>query len=111
MKKKKIVADGTFNSFQELAIACGFPPVTKRTKNQEKLTSQREKFNKMHMCKACGQPMVYVSGTNVMVCKNPDCKGIKKSTVDDEGNETFRYEVPFHSLYGKDRDVAYAIFD
>lgn len=73
----------SYSSFQELAAAWKIAPVSKVTKDKEKLKAQQNNFCKKHRCKACGEPMQYLGG-NVMTCKNPKCAGIKytKDTVD-----------------------------
>lgn len=74
-----------YNSFGELREVFGLKPV-QRT-NKEKLNNEREVFDKKFICKVCGAPLVFEQGTNVMVCQNPKCKGIKKTNYDANGNK------------------------
>ena len=69
-----------YNSFGELREVFGLKPV-QRT-NKEKLNSERESFGKKFICKVCGAPLVFERGTNIMVCQNPKCKGVKKTNYD-----------------------------
>lgn len=61
--------------------------MSKKTKDQDKLKSQIEKFNKRYVCKFCGEPREWIPGTNVMVCKNPECKGHVVKIKNKDGNE------------------------
>ena len=61
--------------------------VSKRTKDQDKLKSQIERFNKRNICKFCGEEREWIPGTNVVVCKNPDCKGHVLKVKSKDGNE------------------------
>lgn len=74
-----------YTSFEEAAKDFGCKPVVKKTKDGNKLTSQREKFAKHHKCRACGKPMVLIPGTNVFTCDNPHCKGIKVDRKGEDG--------------------------
>ena len=80
MKKnrKYVPSKGTtahYNSLEELRADYGFKPVTNRTADENKLEKQKEQF--VGKCKVCGQPMSFIPGTNVLACKNENCKGIK----------------------------------
>lgn len=97
----------SYHSFAEVAAAMGLKPVSKVTKDQNKLNAQREKFQARHLCPACKQPMQYVEGTSVMVCKNPDCKGIK--TKKQEEGEVI-YSPAFDLLDAVGTDIAGNIF-
>ena len=66
-----------YTSFDELREGFNLKPIVKRTKDEEKLKGQRQRFMDRHKCKACNQPMSYVGGT-VMTCINEKCKGIKE---------------------------------
>ena len=73
----------------------GLEPVSFRTKDQNKLQKQREKFGRI--CPMCKQPMTYISGTNVLVCKNEKCRGRERTVKTDEG-EKKTYSPIFHTL-------------
>lgn len=47
-------------------------PNVKSVKRQKAPDEQRAKI--IGNCKVCGEPMVFIGGTNVVVCKNPACK-------------------------------------
>lgn len=75
----------TYYSFQELAKDFGCKPVKRRTNDMDKLKSQQEKF--AGRCKVCGNVLTYHQGTNVLTCTNPECKGIKMTSKNDDGTE------------------------
>lgn len=75
----------TYYSFQELAKDFGCKPVKKRTSDMDKLTAQREKF--VGRCKVCNSLLTYHTGTNVLTCTNPECKGIKMTSKNEDGTE------------------------
>ena len=62
----------TFYSFEELGEAYGLKPKNKRTKDKQKLESQRKRMS--GTCKICGSQLHYVQGTNVFYCPNKNCK-------------------------------------
>lgn len=64
----------------ELAEAYGVSRT--RTKDQAKIKKQQEKFVSKHLCRACKQPMIWVPGSNTMVCGNEKCKGIEVTRDD-----------------------------
>ena len=98
-----------YHSFPELVKAMG---QKERKKDKEKLDSQREKFGARHTCRGCGQPMTWIPGTNQMVCKNPECKGIKITKTDKETGETrVFYEVSHSTLDDLGTKIATDIFD
>lgn len=98
-----------YSSFEELGKAFGCRPVNKRTKDEKKLKEQQEKFNAKHKCKACGQPLTYIGG-NQMVCLNADCKGIKHKRTDAEGNVIVTYRPSYELLNSKSAEIANNIF-
>ena len=102
-----------YSSFEELAKALGYKPVRKVTKDKEKLASQREKFVGRHKCRACGSPMVWVRGTNVMACTNESCRGVKvtRSSRDDDSESKTFYENSFDVLDDLGAVIAENIFD
>lgn len=98
-----------YSSFEECAKAWGCRPVSKKTKNEKKLKEQQEKFNSRHKCKACGEPMTFIGG-NQMVCLNESCKGIKEERTDKEGNVIVTYKPSFELLDRKSAEIANNIF-
>lgn len=79
----RIEGNGTrYFSFDEL------PGVHKTQKPKKQNENSKEKF--AGKCKICGSLLSFVEGTNVMVCKNPQCKGLK--TKGEENNlPSFRF--------------------
>lgn len=98
-----------YTSLEDLRAGFGLKPVSKQTKDKEKLQKQRENFCKWHRCKACGEPMTYIGGS-VMTCTNDKCKGIKHERKDKEGNSVVTYSVPYELLDEHFSEVASNIF-
>ena len=98
-----------YSSFEEAAKAWGCKPVIKKTKDEEKLKSQQNKFVMKHCCKACGEPMAYIGG-NQMTCTNEKCKGIKIEREDKEGNKIISYIVSYDLLDDTGTKIAQNIF-
>lgn len=99
-----------YTSFEELRAAWGLKPVTKQTKNKDKLQEQREFFCSKNLCPACKKPMVWV-GESIMVCQNPDCRGVQHEYVDPETGETkVRYSPSYKFLNEKNTEKAKTIF-
>lgn len=68
----------------------------KRLSKKVYMEKKKEKFLKRHTCKICGQPLSFVQGTNVMICTNPECKGIEQKKYE-QGKEITVHES-FYSL-------------
>ena len=100
-----------YTSLEEMRAAWGLPPVVKRTRDENKLQKQREKFVNKYLCEACGNPMTYVAGTDVMTCTNEKCKGIEIKRLDKEGNEKKYYVTSYKLLNETGADIASNIFD
>lgn len=97
-------------SFGELpGVLKNKPKKDKRPEEQKERS--REKF--AGHCRVCGGVLSYVEGTNVMVCKNPDCKGIVKKSKkkDEEGEGTVNEVLPvFRTLDDKGIEIAMELF-
>ena len=99
-----------YTSLEELRAAFGLAPVTKQTKNKNKLQEQRDFFCSKNICPACKKPMVWI-GESIMVCQNPDCAGIQTEYVDSETGETkVRYSPSYKFLNEKNTEKAKTIF-
>ena len=82
---------------------------TKKQKvNSDKLTASREKF--AGVCKACGQPMKYVTG-NIMICSSDSCQGIKKTRKVEDGSEIAFYLPSFRLLDDEGEHIAEGLFE
>lgn len=100
-----------YKSFDDIRQQFGLKPVRMQTKDKEKLESQRKNFSSKHKCPACGCDLTYIDGTNVMVCKNPECEGIKREKKDSTKEETkVWYDIPYHTLDQKGAEIAHNIF-
>lgn len=99
-----------YSSFKEYAECNGIKSDTKK-KNSKKIAASQEKFASHHKCRACGEVMSYVDSTNIMVCRNPACKGIKYTRKDVDGNEVVTYKSSYDVLADKYADIAKSLFD
>ena len=72
---KKVNGTVHFTSFTDAAAFFGCRKVSMVTKDKEKLIKQRERFSANHKCRACGNPMTLIKGTNIFACRK--CDGIK----------------------------------
>ena len=100
-----------YSSFAEMRTAFGLKEIVKRTKDEQKLQKQKEAFYSRHICKACGTPMTFVNGTNVMCCTNEKCNGIKhQMTNEDTGEIKVWYTPSCKTLDGKSASIANNIF-
>lgn len=99
MTKNVSLDDGKITSFKQLRDLFNLPPLTT---NQQKLNSQKKKFESRHVCKECGQVLTWIPNTNVCTCTNPQCLGIKYVTLktNDKGEEVeeVKYNVSYHTL-------------
>lgn len=98
-----------YTSFEAAAKSFGCKPVIRRTKDENKLAAQREKF--LGTCKCCGQPMHLVSGTNVLCCNNENCKGIKMTGTNEDGSERIWYIPVSRTLDDKGFEIGLNLFD
>lgn len=66
-------------------------------------TNRKEKQDKfLGTCKVCGRTLSYIPGTNVIVCKNPDCSGIMLQRKNGD-----KHSIPINRLLN-DRGVEIA---
>lgn len=95
-----------FHSFKEYF---GVTPQSMRTKDTQKLESQREKF--LGICPYCKQTTKYIWGTNIITCANEKCNGKKVTYKNEDGTETVKY-IPFQRLISdKQMEIGCVIFD
>ena len=87
----------------------GIEPPSFRTKDENKLKKQREKL--LGICPVCKQPMTYVSGTNIISCTNPKCRGKEYKVTLKDGTEITKSEPINRLLSDKTADIADTIFD
>lgn len=99
-----------YSSFQEAAKSWGCRPITKQTKDKQKLEKQREDFCARHKCKSCGNPMSWIEGTSTMICVNEKCRGIKYTRTDKEGNENVIYLPSYDLLDNTGTEIAHNLF-
>lgn len=98
-----------YTSFEEMAKSWGCKPVSKKTKDENKLESQKQKFVNKHKCRGCGCPMTWIGG-NMMACTNDKCKGIKHEFTDKTGELKIYYETSFDLLDELGEIIANNIF-
>lgn len=99
-----------YTSMEALRAAFGCKPIKKRTSDDKKLEGQRNAFIGKHRCKACNKSMMWVNGTSVMSCTNPDCKGIKYVRTDADGNEIITYLPSYDLLDSVGAEIASNLF-
>lgn len=98
-----------YSSLEELRAAFGKDPVKKRTDDVEKLKAQQEKF--AGTCKVCKQPLSYISGSNILACKNELCKGIKMTAKNEDGTDRIWYIPVYRMLNEKGSQIAESLFN
>lgn len=98
-----------YTSLEELRAAWNLKPVVKRTKDEEKLKMQQEKF--LGTCKVCKQPMTLISGSNVLCCQNPECNGIKMKGKNEDGSEKIWYIPVSRILDEQGLEISMNLFD
>lgn len=99
-----------YSSLEDLRTAWGLKPISKQTKDVEKLEKQRKDFCSRHICRACKQPMTFIGG-NIMSCTNTSCKGEKIERTNEVTGETFvSYKPVFELLDKKGSEIAGNIF-
>ena len=98
-----------YTSLEELRAGFGLKPVVRRTKDENKLKAQQEKF--LGTCKVCKQPMTLISGSNVLACQNPECKGIKMTGTNEDRSEKVWYVPVSKVLDEKGFQIAMNLFD
>lgn len=91
-------------SFLELP----FPVKKNKKQNNDEL---RERFEKRHTCVVCHQPLSWVKGTNIMSCRNPDCKGKKIEKTLSDGTVKIDYKPYFHILDIKGTEIAEKLYN
>lgn len=102
---------GNYTSFADIRSEFGLKEIRTQTKDKKKLDEQRNKFRGKHICPACKQPMSYIDGTNLMVCSNSECNGIKHEEVNEEtGEKKVWYDVSYHNLDNVGAVIASNIF-
>lgn len=90
-----------YTDFDALRQAFHLPKIRKRTRDHSKLGEQQSRF--LGTCRACGKQLSYVNDTNVLVCSNEQCPGIKI-------REDFF--VPINRILdGKGSEIAQTLFD
>jgi hypothetical protein len=99
-----------YKDFNSLRKAFGLPKINKQTRDKTKLAKQRENFAGKHVCRGCGKPMTMDLNTNIMVCTNPGCKGIKRTKLDSEGNEKVYFTPSYFLLNEKGAEIGNNIF-
>ena len=92
--------------FKEIRELYGLGELPKHTSNKKKLEAIQKRFYARHVCPICHQEMRHIEGTNVMVCANPECKGIEIKVSKDRKTKS----SPAHLLDDKGAKIANNIF-
>ena len=101
-----------YTSFADLREDFGLEPIPKRPSNKKKLESIQNKFKKRHVCPLCKQELQHIENTNVMICTNPSCKGlrIKVREMSRDGEDLWGSSSAFHVLDDAGARIANNIF-
>ena len=99
---------GSYSSFEEVLVAMGGKPKPRKTSNQEKLKKQQNHLT--GTCKACKQPLTWIRDTNVMVCQNPKCRGMKRTRVDETGKKEVYYVPVMRMVDERGINIAMNLF-
>ena len=97
-----------YTSLGDLGKAFGCKPITKRTKDQNKLEIQKNKF--LGVCPYCKEQPSYIGG-NVIACKNEKCTGKKVEKENEDGTKLVMYYPYIKLLDKRGEDIAQNIFD
>lgn len=98
----------TPSAFEAIRKEFGLGPKNVRTTDETRLKKQQERFLQKQTCPVCGGTKTFIKGTNVMVCKNPECKGFP---VKDKDGNIVDYKITFTELNTKSEAIASAILD
>lgn len=99
-----------YTSLEELRAAYGLKPIEKkRPKDEKVLQEKREKF--LGTCKVCKQTLSLIKGTNTLACQNPDCKGVKMTSTNEDGSEKAWYIPVTRILDDKGAKIAENLID
>ena len=97
-----------YTSLEELRKGFGLKPVRKKTNDETKLKAQQEKL--VGVCKVCKKPLSWIEGTNVCACQNPECKGVKMTSTNEDGTERFWFVPVTRVLNEKGAEIATNLF-
>lgn len=86
--KKKLNTDRYKNSYTHetltgYGISHAFDGIREEL-HLKPLKKQKEKPLAEHVCPICKSVKTWISGTNIMVCTNPECQGFKPRTAKDD---------------------------
>lgn len=99
-----------YSSLAELRVAFGLKPLEKkRPKDEKVLQEKREKF--LGTCKVCKQTLSIIKNTNVLACKNPECRGIKMTSTNEDGSERTWYIPVTRMIDNRGMQIAENLFD
>ena len=97
-----------YASLAELREGFGLKPIRKKTNDEDKLRAQQEKF--VGTCRACKKPLTWIEGTNICACQNPECKGIKMTSTNDDGTEKVWFIPVTRILNEQGMEIAERLF-
>lgn len=98
-----------YTSMEALREGFGLKPIRKKTNDQTKLKAQQEKL--VGTCRVCKKPLTFILGTNTCACTNPDCKGMKMSSKNEEdGTERVWYIPVTRVLNDKGMEIGNNLF-
>ena len=99
-----------YTSLEALRTGWGLAPVgKKRPKDENILQQKREKF--LGTCRVCKKPLSLIEGCNVLTCKNPECKGVKMTSQNEDGTEKVWYVPVSRVLDEVGFEISMNLFD
>lgn len=110
MREFRLGKDDTahYSSLEEMREALG-SKVKQKSISKDELEKRRNNFVKT--CRCCDQPLTYISGTNTLACKNPNCKGMKHTSKNSDGTEKVWFTPVTRILNEKGLRMAMSLFD
>lgn len=83
----------------------------KKQKKHQLKDSTKDKFKTKNTCRVCKEPMEWITGTSVMICKNPKCKGVPHEKKSIDGTSSTYYSPSYRLLDSVGCSLAEKIFD
>lgn len=97
-----------YTSLESLREGFGLKPIRKKTNDQTKLKAQQDKL--VGTCRVCKRPLTFIYGTNVCACQNPECKGMKMTSTNDDGTERVWFIPVTRVLNDKGAEIGNNLF-
>lgn len=91
------------NTFTGMPVNTYTPAAFEKLKKHHVISDgSAQKIKDKYVCKHCKSPMGWVEGTNIMVCKNEQCQGLK---VKDSKTGEFKTLPVYSKLLPWEEDI------